>query len=164
MPQRIKASIDSALEQEQAKARALHQSPARSAAGAKKVTSRAISPTRRLNRQSSKSRQDNASKAPDPADFEAEFVIDDEELSRSGTPKPAADGNRRDGVEDAAASRPAVVENEQENSTKEAEPALQGDELPTDVRVKLRKLDKLEGKYHGIAIDRSSPVHLTYQL
>ena len=140
------------MEQEQAKARALHQSPARSAAGTRKVTSRAISPSKRSSRQNSKSRQDSASRGPDPADFEAEFVIEDEELSRAGTPKPAANGNGKDRAEDAAATRSAVVKDEQENLSKEVESTPQGVELPTDVRVKLRKLDKLEGRYQGTTI------------
>ena len=76
-------------------------------------------------------------------------MIDDDVASktgtpRSGTPRPAGD---RNGTTTAGKST-------QEDTTLEAnetaadEPRLSSD-LPTDVRVKLRKLEKLESRYHG---------------
>ncbi len=76
-------------------------------------------------------------------------MIDDDEQGRSGTPKPAAD---RDGGSTAAQKmKETVGENSQESgeiAVAEGEPRTSSD-LPTDVRVKLRKLEKLEARYHG---------------
>ena len=138
------------MEQEQAKARALHQSPSRSTAGARKVASRNLSPSKRAAVQGSRGRQEEVGKGPDPADFEPEFVIDDEEPSRSGTPRPSTNGNEKEMTEFGAATAPNISEDGQEKQEKESETQAQTFELPTDVRVKLRKLDKLEGRYQGM--------------
>jgi hypothetical protein len=78
-------------------------------------------------------------------------VVDDEESrSRVGTPGPGAE--RSGGV----AVGGAVKEKALAEETKEPNGRLAEDgdgpappELPTDVRVKLRKLDKLESRYQG---------------
>ena len=147
--QRIKASIDSALEQEQARARAAQRSPSRAGPGARRIAARAISPTRSSSRQGSRSRQDSLNRRPDPADFEGDFVIEDDEPSRSGTPRPGADssGEGGQGRRDASKTRP--VADGSADPAKESEPTSTAAELPTDVRVKLRKLDKLENRYQG---------------
>ena len=148
--QRIRASIDSALEQEQAKARALHQSPSRSTAGARKVAPRTLSPSKRAARQGSRGRQDSTSKGPDPAEFEAEFVIDDEEPSRSGTPRPATEASEKDVAEVGVIKTSMTLEDGQEKQGKEPDILAPTSELPTDVRVRLRKLEKLESRYQGV--------------
>ena len=87
-------------------------------------------------------------RAPDPAEFEPEFVIGDDDLpSRSVTPRPA-EPKRHTPSSDSAPDSNADATNgtAQENSATKDSAAV---ELPTDVRVKLRKLDKLESKYHG---------------
>ena len=87
-------------------------------------------------------------RAPDPAEFEPEFVIGDDDLpSRSVTPRPA-EPKKHTTSSDSAPDSNADATNgtAQENSATKDSAAV---ELPTDVRVKLRKLDKLESKYHG---------------
>ena len=77
-------------------------------------------------------------------------MIDDDSSSRSGTPRPVADQN---GV--AAAEKTPRENTSSESNQGAGETAASADEprsssdLPTDVRVKLRKLEKLESRYHG---------------
>jgi hypothetical protein len=94
-----------------------------------------------------KNRQDPG---PDPSDFDGETSVDSGDLqSRSATPqedavkaKVSIDGARVEkGAGDAQAE--AVGEGQGRQSI----------ELPTDVRVKLRKLDKLESRYQGELIE-----------
>jgi hypothetical protein len=147
--QRLKGAIDSKIAEEQARQRLSQGSPSRSNSSAKRPSSRAISPTKRA--QGSRGRQDGEppAKGPDPADFEPEFVIDDDGSSktgtpRSGTPRPAGD---RNGTTTAGKSTQEDTTPEI-NETAADEPRLSSD-LPTDVLVKLRKLEKLESRYHG---------------
>ena len=73
-------------------------------------------------------------------------MIGEDELSRSGTPRPTADG-------ESAAEKPKKdvgadgTSDGQDGSPRTDSPSV---ELPTDVRVKLRKLDKLEPRYHEL--------------
>lgn len=90
----------------------------------------------------------------DPSEFESELILDGEDVpSRSGTPKPMP---RSDGT--ATESEPSKEEPSEmkgvgkEDRTLVAEGILSSQGLPTDVRVKLRKLDKLESKYHGLFV------------
>ncbi|KAL2058151.1 hypothetical protein ABVK25_001769 [Lepraria finkii] len=150
MFQRLKGAIDSKIAEEQARQRLSQRPPSRSNSSAKRPSSRAISPTKRA--QGSRGRQDGdpPAKGPDPADFEPEFVIDDDEASRtgtprSGTPRPAGDRN----------GTTAVGKSTQEDATLEtgeaaADEPRSSSDLPTDVRVKLRKLEKLESRYHEL--------------
>ena len=149
--QRLKGAIDSKIAEEQARQRLSQNSPSRSNSSAKRPSSRAISPTKRV--QGARGRQDGdaPTKGPDPAEFEPEFVIDDDATSRSatprsGTPRPADD---RNGTPVAGRStREDANPDTSEAGTTADEPRLSSD-LPTDVRVKLRKLEKLESRYHG---------------
>lgn len=105
---------------------------------------------------------------PDPAVFEAAFVLDDsEEPSRAGTPKPVppekdvkdTDSNPQNGIshktqdgkeegamekksgsQDGSPSQPRVTE---------LAPTPAASELSPEVRQKLRKLEKLEATYPG---------------
>ena len=78
---------------------------------------------------------------PDPAVFEAAFVLDDsDDPSRTGTPKPAppekdAPDTAKDGLKPDAA----------ESDGKDAPMA----ELSPEIRQRLRKLEKLEATYPG---------------
>lgn len=91
-------------------------------------------------------------KGSDPSDFEPEFVLDDADgLSRSSTPKPAlarSDSSTKDPLQNSAEE----TQNVEGNAGKALQdgPTAAPQELPTDVKVKLRKLDKLESRYHGI--------------
>ena len=110
---------------------------------------------------------------PDPAVFEAAFVIDDEDdgdaPTRSGTPKPAPpekDAKETPKVEVSAAPRNSeetLIEKSHPDDEKQKEkengkekPAGPGDtkssapaELPPHIKAKLRKLEKLESTYPG---------------
>lgn len=112
-----------------------------------------MSPSQKAIRRAARGRQDGAPSAQglDPADFESDGVIEDIAQSRSGTPKPAADYNKTSTVEKAVQEPNARGESSQESgeTTTSAEEPRTSSDLPTDVRVKLRKLEKLESRYHG---------------
>jgi hypothetical protein len=93
----------------------------------------------------------NTARGPDPSEFENAFVIEDEseEPSRVGTPSVGeekaaamAEGNTIAETAVSGDGREKVVEMAVEASPK-------APELPTEVRTKLRKLEKLESKYQG---------------
>lgn len=151
-PQRLKGAIDSRIAEEQARQRLSQVSPTRSASNARRPAARDESPATRSTRTGARGRRDGDTpgRGPDPAEFEPEFVIgEDDAPSRVGTPMlaeqkrqlPSESGN--DGTLDG--SEPPA----QERATSKEVPTS---DLPTDVRVKLRKLDKLESKYHGSSI------------
>lgn len=151
--QRLKGAIDSRIAEEQARQRLSQASPSRSASNTGRSSSRNLSPSRKASRQAVRGRQDGdpPAKGLDPADFEPEFVIDDDEQSRSGTPKPPTDRNGTNVAEKARPEAPNRGDNGQESgeTTASAEEPSTSSYLPTDVRVKLRKLEKLESRYHG---------------
>ena len=154
--QRIKGAIDSRIAEEQARQRASQSSPSRSNSGARKPPSRSASPAVRAarNRQVESKGGDPAQKGPDPKEFEPDFVIDDEDLpSRSVTPRPTPEKSGEVTSGETTVDKALSV-----NGGQQAKEKGSGDgspapapvvELPTDVRVKLRKLEKLEARYHG---------------
>lgn len=150
--QRLKGAIDSRIAEEQARQRLSQASPSRSASNAGRSTSRNLSPSKKASRQSARGRQDGdpSSKGPDPADFEPELVIDDDDYSRSGIPRPPTNDESIITGEKTAqeTSRGESSQESGEATTSVEEPRVSSD-LPTDVRVKLRKLEKLESRYHG---------------
>ena len=148
--QRLKGAIDSRIAEEQARQRASQASPSRSLSDSKRPIPRDDSPTKRPVRAGGRGRKDGESiRAPDPADFEPEFVIGESETpSRSGTPRPISETEQK-GLSD------PLTEGSSETSEGrlQEKPGANGaasSELPTDIRVKLRKLDKLESKYHEL--------------
>ena len=82
-----------------------------------------------------------SAKGPDPSEFEKEVVPDEEnggsekgkEKGEEATEGKGGEGNG-DNVNEKGGDTTAVQEK---------------DALPTDVKVKLRKLEKLEGRYQG---------------
>ncbi|KAL8937369.1 MAG: hypothetical protein Q9216_004457 [Gyalolechia sp. 2 TL-2023] len=148
MFQRLKGAIDSRIAEEQARQRSVLTSPPPSGPS-RKPSSRAESPAKRSSRPTASSRPNGA--VSDPADFEPEFVIDDLDVpSRSATPRPAPARS------ESSAKEPAreVTEEARDGGDTYGKAVPDGlpaapPELPTDVRVKLRKLEKLEGRYHG---------------
>ena len=150
LTQRLKGVIDSTIAEEQARQRFSQSSPSRSNSRAKRPASRNLSPNKRA--QGVRGRQDGdpLAKGPDPADFESEFVIEDDGPSRSGTPRPVADQNGVAATEKTPRENTSSESNQGtgETATSADEPRSSSD-LPTDVRVKLRKLEKLESRYHG---------------
>jgi len=151
--QRLRGAIDSRIAEEQARQRLSQASPSRSGSNAERSSSRNLSPSKRVSRQAARGRQDGdpQAKGPDPADFEPEFVIGNDEQSRSGIPRPPTDRNGTSAAETTVQEPLARGDFSQESGeiiTSAEEPRTSSD-LPTDVRVKLRKLEKLESRYHG---------------
>ncbi|KAL8825739.1 MAG: hypothetical protein Q9191_004227 [Dirinaria sp. TL-2023a] len=150
MFQRLKGAIDSRIAEEQARQRASQASPSRSLSSSRRPTPSDESPTKRPVRAGARGRKDGESiKAPDPADFEPEFVIGESETpSRSGTPRPVSEAEQKGLSEPSTeASGEASAGRLQE---KLGANGATSPELPTDVRAKLRKLEKLESKYHEL--------------
>ncbi|MCJ1439000.1 hypothetical protein MMC27_008390 [Xylographa pallens] len=161
MFQRLKGAInniDSRIAEEQARQRNAQQLPARSNSGARRPSSRSrtSSPAVRSARiRPSESRSgDIPEKGPDPREFEPEFVIEDGDvISRAGTPKQVhvKDGEAQSG--ETAAEKPAAADMEpqpEENRDSEKAPQEAALEVSTDVRVKLRKLERLESRYQDL--------------
>lgn len=77
-------------------------------------------------------------------------MIDDDDLSRSGTPRPPIDRSGGNAAEKSLGN--GLRENGQEvnEAAITIDEPRTSSELPTDVRVRLRKLDKLESRYQGL--------------
>ncbi|KAK5274963.1 Golgin imh1 [Exophiala xenobiotica] len=165
MFQRLKGAIDRGIAEEQARQRQVGisnpptRNPPRRRPQAQNGTAQ---------RASSKQRdQSNVSteKGPDPAQFEPEFAIGDDESagpSRVATPKPDVKNEAAQETETEA----VAIEGDGQGIKKETEDSarastdgkppdsnggthlpIRSQELPTEVRVKLRKLDRMEVKY-----------------
>ena len=92
-------------------------------------------------------------KGPDPREFDPEFVIDDEETpTRGGTPG-SSQAKNEEGSTGNSAGEKSEADSGMQTSEKTAldDSAAQIPELPTDVRVKLRKLERLEPRYQGLS-------------
>lgn len=149
---RLKGAIDSRIAEEQARQKALQSSPSRSNSTVRRSSSRTVSPSKRQARTRDRSGKDiDAEKGPDPSEFDRAFVVDDEESSsRVGTPGPGAERSGSAMIEGAGNDKAPVEDNKESNGkVVEDGDAPAPPELPTDVRVKLRKLDKLESRYQG---------------
>lgn len=146
--QRLKGAIDSRIAEEQARQRALQQSPSRSNAGTSRPSLRAGSPNKRAVRRKD---DDSSLKGPDPSEFEPELVIGNEDVpNRSRTPRPVQRKEAVTVANEIPGEEPSASNSEESDRTSAADSSLASQELSTDVRVKLRKLEKLESKYFGL--------------
>ncbi|OAX82053.1 hypothetical protein ACJ72_03595 [Emergomyces africanus] len=154
MFQRIKGAIDSRIAEEQARQKAAHEpgSLSRSNSNIRRTRARADSRSARPRRDSS-----FLAKGPDPAEFDAEFVIgDDDSSTRTNTPVQVREtGGSENPVNPADPER----DDREKTHEKEGHSAWAQNngadesvhvELPTEVRVRLRRLDKLEGRYQEL--------------
>jgi chromosome segregation ATPase len=155
-PQRLKGAIDNRIAEEQARQRqqALSASPQRPT-----QRRRPLDQNDPGSRTSSRQRQPGnapSEKGPDPSEFEPEFAIGDDESaapSRTSTPKPPSEQTTV--TQEAAAlkegdSIPKGGETAESRLAETNElpiPQVRTQELPNDVQVKLKKLDRLEAKY-----------------
>lgn len=175
---RIKASIDRTIAEEQARQRASLDQPQTGHARQSGSVSRSNSGANASGRapRPKKSAQDASKDAelgaanPDPAVFEAAFVIDDEEPSRSTTPLPPSEHkNSQDGGDGSQDDRPDGDKGDTGAGHGSRDPEKDGGgdekradedkpvpppkpaaaELPPEVRARLRKLEKLEATYPG---------------
>lgn len=87
-------------------------------------------------------------RGPDPSEFEPELGVSNAEVPGSSTTSQSL--HRNDGVpppNEASNEEPRTSNGDDDKPG--LNPSLTTEELPTDVRVKLRKLDKLESRYNG---------------
>lgn len=170
--QRLRDAIDSRITEEQARQRdsLSRSSSARLPAGG----ARTGSPSRRTTRP----RRNTATpvRGPDPKEFEADLALDDEDetpSTRSGTPVPAQAGAGQTGLsgqcgpgegpKDVTTAEGEGGETEQgaqagEIPGKEAAGNQAPSELPPEIKAKLRRLDKMETRYHGMQLKVRSSV------
>ena len=164
--QRIKASIDRTIAEEQARQKSAAQN---SASAPDRSSSRAAARGPRTEKptiDTSKSAPGETVPTPDPATFEASFAIEDED------DEPSAAAATDNGVVDAA--QPTAPQEKQEMAEQKAAPDSNGAgngaqvtadpssinggekpppvvELPPDVQARLKKLDKLEKVYKSMS-------------
>ncbi|EXJ94458.1 hypothetical protein A1O1_02854 [Capronia coronata CBS 617.96] len=164
MFQRLKGAIDSRIAEEQARQRqaALSAQPTRNNPRRRPQGQNEGSQTRQSRR-----RDDSIAslqKSPDPSEFEPEFTIGDDESavpSRVGTPKPEMKEKHQESGEERQALQTSQEGQEtgaSSEATVDKKPAaadgdgdgpgpLRPQELPAEVRGKLRKLDRIEARY-----------------
>lgn len=173
---RLKGAIDRQIAEEQSKQKAGNPGQSSAAAGSATRRSRSSSGTKTQSparRPRKKLVEDTASKDtngdgtvanPDPAVFEAAFVIDDDDSapSRVATPAPTDNANKAAGK---PASSPPTSEmagpqngaEKTEEGKGAAEPPASSTatapaaELSPEVQTRLRKLEKMEKAYPGLS-------------
>lgn len=153
--QRLRGAIDSRIAEEQARQRTPHDSPSRSNSRSQRSSTRTISSNRQAVRSEGRESKDGEppAKGPDPSEFEPDFVINgDSTPSRSTTPRPVQE-NGEDGTATGVSAHTAPESDSRKTQgiDGEKEAITIPSELPTEVRVKLRKLEKLESRYHGLS-------------
>ena len=148
--QRLKGAIDSRIAEEQARQRAAvtSASPSRSGSTAgRRSVSRNLSPSKRP--KPSERAELSTGKGPDPSEFDSDFILGDDG-ARNGVPKGEVFGKD---AEERKAVEPSVntldINMAPENG-EAATPTEHGGEMSTEVRVKLRKLERLESKYQEL--------------
>ncbi|PGG97606.1 hypothetical protein GX51_07238 [Blastomyces parvus] len=153
MFQRIKGAIDSRIAEEQARQKAAQESGSlsRSNSNIRQPHARTASRAARLKRENGVS-----AKTPDPAEFDVDFVVgDDDSSTRTSTPVQMPEAGRDANAGTAAdqegtqgRKKEREIDSARPSNTTPEEPAQM--ELPTEVRVRLRRLDKLEGRYQEL--------------
>lgn len=148
--QRIRGAIDRSLAEAEELARQRTVSPGGTSTRSDSVT------------RSSQTQRRPAEGGPDPSVFEAAFVIDESETpSRVGTPKMTtgdAQDNQPSGEGAGANAQPSgdstTADKGDGKDEKEARPGEGAQaptlDLPPEVKLKLRKLEKLEATYPGL--------------
>lgn len=178
MFQRIKGAIDRTIAEEQARARDSTSGSTNPRASSSVSRSNSAASTVRKAKpkkpgQDAAKDVDTGAANTDPAVFEAAFVIDDEEPSRTATPLPPSSQEAKNGETEDSKDGTAVEDDKSDtgagNTAKDPEKdgddvgrKSEGDkpvpppkttttttDLPPDIRTRLRKLDKLEKTYPG---------------
>ena len=83
-------------------------------------------------------------KEQDPGDFESDFS-DGVVTAQPGTPVQKGTGDEKEDRE----KKDGMTGEKKEGGAREQKESPAGAELPQDVRIKLRKLEKMEAKYTG---------------
>ncbi|KAJ5152620.1 uncharacterized protein N7482_009098 [Penicillium canariense] len=159
MFQRLRDAIDSRIAEEQARQKSAQDNISRSNSARRPLNGTLPSGQR------SRPRRNTGTpvRGPDPKEFEAEFAIgDDEESSRSVTPRLETPDNGSEATtvvegdaedrEDKSKTKIAPDESEKDaaRAPDTESTSLAPTELPAEVRGKLRRLDKLEARYHEL--------------
>lgn len=165
MFQRIKGSIDRVIAEEQARQKTVNEQadPARRSSSISRSNSGASSARKpRPKKQGQDAlKNDDGAANPDPAVFEAAFVIDDDEPSRATTPRPPTEekapqnGDSSDKADTGAGNGKETENNGGDEDQSEADrpvpppKPVAAPELSPELRARLRKLEKLEATYPG---------------
>jgi hypothetical protein len=147
---RIKGAINAQIAEETAKQRA-SASPSRSGAPARRNSTRNQSPSKRPGKPKDPENGGQplpTGKGPDPSEFDPEFVIGEEEEqpSRSSTPRPKEKAETTDSIAGNGKEKEKEDDGQIAAADRKASPPP---EIPPEVQIRLRKLDKLEPKYSG---------------
>ena len=150
----MKGAIDSRIAEEQARQKASQSSPSRSSSSARQARIRTASPSTQSSRTREVGQDDqgNFSNQANPSDFEKALADDAEDGSpRTEAPKP--EKVEPDEVSDNLHVSPEKASAAVDAEPKEASPAnieaQKQPDLPVDVQLRLRRLEKLEAKYKG---------------
>ncbi|EFR05447.1 viral A-type inclusion protein repeat protein [Nannizzia gypsea CBS 118893] len=141
MFQRIRGAIDARIAEEQARQRASQEALSRSNSAARKSNN--ASPSQRTSRV----KQDGSGipcRGPDPAEFDGDTIIGDDESATeaaSSNQGPEKAGSESSGQQAKGDAKETSTTGSKDGSV---------NELPTDIRVRLRRLDKLEARYQEL--------------
>lgn len=169
MPQRIRGAIDRTIAEEQARQKTVDSAtPSRSGSTSSRRSDANPAGRRPRPKKPSADITDTGAPNPDPAVFEAAFVIDDsDDQSRSGTPAPPPPPEK-DNVDSNGTSAQRGDEEKmpqtngtstgQENAADgkgkkeggDAAASAPAAELSPEIKQRLRKLEKLEATYPGM--------------
>lgn len=150
--QRLKGAIDSRIAEEQARQRSAVQSASPSRSGstaAQRSLPRNVSPSKRPR---PKERTDPpAERGPDPSEFDSDVAVGDDSsdigVSKIEVAEHHVEGEKTESEGPLAGATEIRMTLENGEA---ATPAPRNGELSTEVRVKLRKLQRLEGKYQEL--------------
>lgn len=162
MFQRFRTAIDRTIAEEQARQKAAAEQRSASPSGAPQRTSSTASKRKAKKPSQDISNSDNLPN-PDPAIFEAAFVLDEEEAEAKATAEKSETAGSASNMKDGDKDLPSKGENgssdgsaaekgdrkSEDKSPKDAPATSSEPELPADVQTKLKKLEKLEKTYPG---------------
>lgn len=163
MFQRLKGSIDRVIAEEQARQKTVNDQvdPARRSPSVSRSNSGASNARKPRPKKQGQDiyKNDDGSANPDPAVFEAAFVIDDDEPSRANTPRPPTDEKTPQIGESSGDAE--TGDTKEPGSNGDDQGKFEGDkpvpppksvavsEFSPEIRARLRKLEKLEATYPG---------------
>ncbi|TVY55000.1 Golgin IMH1 [Lachnellula cervina] len=142
MFQRLKQAVDTRIAEEQA--RAQNSTPV-SLGRSNSTARRTDSPSARSRKLKPKDSDGTPARGPDPSEFETAFVVEDDSEEPSGASTPVTMDEKAHLL--AGGTAPLEAGGSGDGSERgTATPPI----LPTEVRTKLRKLEKLESKYQEL--------------
>lgn len=179
MFQRFKSAIDRTIAEEQARQKATNEQPDRTSSpsgsrprSVSRTNSGKDSPAKRRVKKPQEANGDNTPNT-DPAVFEAAFALDEEEgeakeaAASADQPKEAAFDDGTSKAETPGEGKPSKgPESAKDDQIREKAPEEVPSpmELPADIRLKLKKLDKLEKTYPGMFLPWEIAISLHYPL